>query len=235
MAQYAGTRFFDWISVWLLILCIRIPLLLFRDVEAEISTCFVVEDFRNLRLPIFIIGRSVVGMVFRLDSVLVELLLLRSGDRFHHFCLDAAFRGRRISRSAQYPSGNQTHSQPALGERGGSIEWFDKQPADDGVVNPILFSFQSRMDWLFVIMDCAELMEFLLVRGPRLEHSDFCDFVLGDFRYDGALEGPNLGETASDSVEFRRTGKHAENPALDSYELLPGGLVADGERGCCFS
>lgn len=74
-----------------------------------------------------------------------------------------------------------------------------------------------------------------MVRGPRLEHSDFCDFVLGDFRYDGALEGPNLGETASDSVEFRRTGKYAENPALDSYELLPGGLVADGERGCCFS
>lgn len=124
------------------------------------------DDLREIRLPILIVGRSAGGELFSGKSVFAELLLLRSGDRFHHFCRDPGFLGRGISRSAQYPSGNQTHSQPYLGARGGSTEWPDSQPADDGVIIPMLLSFQSLMAWFLLAVDGAELMEFAFVRSP---------------------------------------------------------------------
>jgi len=69
-------------------------------------------------------------------------LLCRLGDLINHFLLVFGFREDvGFSRSAQYPSGNQTHSCPSLGGRGGSAAW---RGLELERVSRCTFSFQSE-------------------------------------------------------------------------------------------
>lgn len=98
--------------------------LLFRDLPPS-PVSETVRATENV-LPILISGMSVLPGTL---SVLVSLLAAESlldfscdlsGDLFHHLCRVNLSGTSRTSLSAQYPSGNHTHSNPGLGGRGGS-------------------------------------------------------------------------------------------------------------------
>ena len=101
------------------------------------------EALLDIILPILILGTSRLPWVL-LVSVGPTTLLFRLGDLFHHLGLLPCLLGliSCLSRSAQYPSGNHTHSKPAFGGRGGSTELLFVPCDEEGGVSLALVRYQ---------------------------------------------------------------------------------------------
>lgn len=127
-------------------------------------------ELLDLILPTWMRGRSKASLEVAFLGVLgellwIELVLFRSGDRLNHIgrVFPLTWVWSRIFRSAQYPSGNQTHSIPSFTGHGGSATWHNPEESFR------ILSFQSLTLRCFVASDTVEPRELaLLLFLPRI-------------------------------------------------------------------